>query len=282
MKTVLCAIDYSKNAIPTLKFGYALGRKLGLKLVVLHVFDINIGLVTPMSMTFAKLQKKAFEDELQKLSDFCKTHLGVLPKKGQLSVVVRENAIFEEELIDAIHSFDARLLIMGMKGKSALKDAIMGSSTKSMITKSTCPLIAVPPILDNFEVNSISYATDFEESDIHALDWVTTTLAKPLKAKINVVHIVTDEGNDARDQMEWFKEMLQQKVDYRKIKFHFIKNDNVFKGLRNYLKKSKNHLLVMLERGHRGFLEVFTDIDKVKRMSSKGDIPLLSINKKRI
>ncbi|UOY08985.1 universal stress protein [Muricauda sp. SCSIO 64092] len=282
METVLCAIDYSKNAIPTLKFGYTLGRKLGLKLVVLHVFDMNIGLVTPMSMTFAKLQKKAFEDELQKLSDFCKTHLGVLPKKGQLSVVVRENAILEEELIDAIHSFDARLLIMGMKGKSALKDAIMGSSTKNMITKSTCPLIAIPPVLNHFEINSISYATDFEESDIHALDWVTNTLAKPLKAKINVVHIVTDEGNDARDQMEWFKEMLQQKVDYRKIKYHFIKNDNVFKGLRNYLKKGKNHLLVMLERGHRGFLETFTEIDKVKRMSSKGNIPLLSINKKRI
>ena len=164
----------------------------------------------------------------------------------------------------------------------ALKDAIIGSSTKGMITKSTCPLIAVPPILDNFEVDSISYATDFEESDIHALDWVTNTLARPLKAKINVVHIVTDEGNDAKDQMEWFKEMLQQKVDYRKIKYHFIKNDSVFKGLRNYLKKSKNQLLVMLERGHRGFLEAFTEADKVKRMSSKGDIPLLSINKKWI
>jgi len=61
MGPILCTTDYSKNAISALKFGHALSKKLNTPLILLHVFDINVALVTPMSMTFAKMQKEAFQ-----------------------------------------------------------------------------------------------------------------------------------------------------------------------------------------------------------------------------
>ena len=280
MGPIICATDYSKNSVAALKFGYALSKKLGTRLIALHVFDINVALVTPLSMTFAKIQKEAFEKQYQKLSKYCEVHLGLLPDDTQLSVVVKENAILEEELIQNIHDFDAELLLMGMKGTSAIKDAFFGSSTKRMIDTSPSPIIAVPPFLENHELDTISYATDFEESDIHALKWVINTLATPLKSLVTIVHIATKEGSDEKDQMEWFKEILTQKVVYDNICYDFIEHDDMFKGLMDYLDEMESNLVVMLEREHSGFIKSLTYVDRVKMMSSKGEIPLVSLNKK--
>ena len=80
--------------------------------------------------------------------------------------------------------------------------------------------------------------------------------------------------------MEWFKEMLQQKVSYDKLSYEFIENGSVFKGLQAHLKQTESDLVVMLEREHEGLIKSLTHIDRVKLMASKGKIPLLSIQKK--
>lgn len=282
MGPIICATDYSKNSISTLQFGYAISKKLNTRLIVLHVFDINVALVTPMSMTFAQMQKDAFERHQEKLSGFCEEHLGVLPDDRYLSMMVKENAIIEEEFLQTIQDQNAEILLMGMKGTSALKDIIFGSSTKSMIEKSPCPVLAVPPNLDSFDLDVISYATDFEESDIHALEWLIETLAKPLKSRVIVVHFGPEKEGDTAHQMEWFKEMLRQKITYENISYDVVEQEDVIIGLMDYLEISGSKLVAMLEREHKGFLSTWTHADKVKMMSSKGKIPLISFSKKHL
>ncbi len=280
MRSLLCATDYSKNSLPALKLGYALSKRMGIPLIVLHVFDINVALVTPLSMTFARIQKEAFEKHRQKLTQLCEKHLGVLPDDRLLKIQVKENTLTTEALIEAIKEFDAMMVLMGMKGTSAIKDSIMGSGTRSMIDKSPCPVMAIPPTIDSYEINTIAYASDFEESDIHAIAWILNTLAKPLELPITIVHISTEDEYAGKEQMEWFKEMLQQKISYDKLHYAFVEEGNVFKGLTSYLKRTKSDLVVMLERERGGLIKALTHIDRVKLMASKGRIPLLSINKK--
>jgi len=280
MGPIICATDYSKNAITTLKFGYALCKKLKTQLIVLHVFDMNVGLVTPMSMTFAKMQKETFKNHLEKLSDFCEQNLGVIPDNRHLTVMVKENPILEEELIQTIHDHKAEMMLMGMRGSSNLKDVIFGSSTKKMIDDCPCPLLAVPTTLENFELGHITYATDFEETDIHALKWMVNTLALPLKSKVAIVHIATKAVGNEQDEMEWFKAMVQQKVTYDDISYDAIEDEDFLKGLTNYLDKTKSKLIAMLEREHHGVLKAWTHSDKVKMMSTRGHKTLLSFNSK--
>jgi nucleotide-binding universal stress UspA family protein len=282
MGPIICATDYSKNSISTLQFGHAISKKLKTELIVMHVFDINVALVTPMSMTFAQMQNDAFKKHHEKLSSFCEEHLGVLPDDRHLSVMVKENAIIEEELLQTIHDHNAEILLMGMKGTSALKDIIFGSSTKSMIDKSPCPVLAVPPNFDSFDLDVITYATDFEESDVHALNWLIETFAKPLECQVNIVHFAIDKEDDEADQMEWFKKMLQLKITYGNISYDVIEQEDVITGLMDYLEISGSKLVAMLEREHRGFLKNWTHTDKVKLMSVKGKFPVLSFNKKKL
>jgi len=203
----------------------------------------------------------------------------VLPDGQHLKVVVKDNAILEEELMQSIHDHNAEFLVMGMKGSSALKDVLFGSTTKSMIDKSPCPVLAVPPDWNTYRLDIISYATDFEESDIHALQWIVKILAEPLNIELNVVHFTSQKEDNENDQMEWFKDMLQSKLTYDHINYDIIEDDDVMIGLMDYLDRSDSKLVAMLEREHKGFLNTWTHADKVKMMSSRGKVPLLSFNK---
>ncbi|MEZ4811608.1 MAG: universal stress protein [Allomuricauda sp.] len=279
MKPIVYATDYSENSISALKMAHALSQKLETRLIVLHVFDLNVAMVTPMSMTYVKMEKAAFQKHHEKLEEFCMTQLGLLPDNKKIQVVVRENALINDAIVDTVIDFDASLVIMGFKGKSALKDVLVGSSTKGMIDKCPCPVLAVPASVKNFSLKKITYATDFEEADIQAVDWVVKTVASPFKATVDVFHITTQDEYAGEDQMQWFQEMLGQKVSYKKMEFSMARSQDIFDTLLDHADQGGTDLLVMLEREKSSFLKSLTHTDLVKRMVSKGNVPLLSINK---
>ncbi|MEQ5792444.1 universal stress protein [Muricauda sp. NFXS6] len=279
MRTILCATDCSKNSEAALKMANALSKKLESRLLVLHVFDLNVALLTPLSITYAKMEKEAFEENRKKLVDFYKEHLGELKNSTKLRLIVKENAIINDAIIDAVTEFDASMVIMGTKGRSALKDMIIGSNCKVMINKSPCPFLMIPPTADKFSIARITYASDFEETDIHAIDWLVKSMARPYQAFVKIVHVNTLDWEKGEEQMQWFQKILLQKVKYEKLGFELIHSDNVSDALTQYAERGEMDVLVMLERNRKSIASSFVHKDFVKQMMSKTQLPLLSLNK---
>ena len=153
----------------------------------------------------------------------------------------------------------------------------MGSTTSTLIKKASCPVLAVPAMspLENFK--NMVYATDFEQADIFAISRLVK-IAKKFNSKISIVHISTNGEYAGDQQMEWFKEMLIQKVTYDKMEFDLILDDDIFEALNSYLEKSNASLLAMLERTDSSFSQRFLKTDTVKKMVSGITIPLISFN----
>ncbi|WP_222983475.1 universal stress protein [Flagellimonas meishanensis] len=279
METLVCAIDYSQNSVAALKMAQVLGRQLGMRLMALHVFDMDLTFANPLSTAYAKKEKEAFAKQGKTLKEFCATHLGLGQNLENVELKIKEHAIVREGIAEVITEYNASLLVMGLQGKSALKEVFIGSNTKDMVMRSTCPVLAVPPHWEKFEVENMLYATDFEEADIHAIDWLVKTFAKSLGSKISVFHISTEKEYAGEDQMQWFQEMLQQKVTYGKISFEMVRSEDVFGTLLKQVKNTQADVLVMLEREREGFFTSLIQGDKVMQMISKGNVPLLAVNK---
>jgi hypothetical protein len=129
--------------------------------------------------------------------------------------------------------------------------------------------------LENFQ--SMVYATDFEQADIFAINRLVE-IAKKFNSKISIVHISTGAEYAGDQQMEWFKEMLYQKVTYDKMEFDLIFDDDIFEGLNRYLENAHASMFAMLERKDNSFSQRFLQEDKVKKMVSATTIPLISFN----
>lgn len=280
MKPIVYATDCSQNSVAALKMGYALSQKLKAPLITLYVFDVNPPLLTSLSITHAKKEQKAFDEHRSTLAEFYQTHIGEPPAPEHVQLIVQENALINEAIVNMVIHVEATMVIMGTRGKNPLKDIAVGSTTKAMIKRSPCPVLMVPPVVHDYTLERITYATDFEEADIQAIDWLVKTLALPCKAQLHILHVDTkNEEGTGEDPMPWFKDLLRQKVSYEAIVFTSVRSEEVFNTLSVYAQQEGMDLLVMLEREKPGFLQSLVHVDLVQKMLSEGHVPLLSLNK---
>ena len=276
MKTILYATDYSENSAAALKYAREMSNQMGTRLVVTHVFDYPTVLGTEMlSEPFAQLEKDAFKTHRTKLEQFCEKYLGGNWENPNIQLEAMENKSVMKGIISVADEWHAYLIVIGMKGGSAIREMIMGSTTKHLIEKAPCPILSIPADVSHMPIKTIVYATDFEEEDVYAIRKLAE-MAEQFDAEIKVIHISTKEEYKGERQMEWFKEMLHEKVKYGRIDFELLFTDDVFDALRIYLGDTGADLMVMLEREKGGFLKKWFHQDLVKKMESYGRVPLLS------
>ncbi|MFS4416426.1 universal stress protein [Maribacter sp. 2307ULW6-5] len=276
MKTILYATDYSENSVAALKYAYKMAKQMGTRLVVTHVFDYPTVLGTEgLDEPFPHLEESAFKSHRSKLEAFYEEYLGSDWKDPNVQLQAVENKSVIKGIISVAEEWHAYLIVIGMKGGSALREMIMGSTTKHLIEKAPCPILSIPSDASHVSIKTIVYATDFEEEDVYAIRKLAE-MAKQLDAEIKVVHISTKEEYKGEMQMEWFKTMLHEKVTYERMDFELLFTDDVFDALRIYLGDTNADLVVMLEREHKSIIKKWFHRDLVKKMETYGRMPLLS------
>jgi len=276
MKTILYATDYSENSVAALKYARNIAQQMGVRLVVTHVFDYPTVLgMEGLDEPFPHLEETAFKQHRLKLEEFCEEHLGSVWKAPDVQLQPVEHPSVIKGILSTAEQWHAQMIVVGTKGESALREIIMGSTTKQLIEKAPCPIMAIPSDASYMPPKTIVYATDFEEEDIYAIRKLAE-MGKTFEAEIKVVHISTENEYEGETQMEWFKEMLEQKVSYDKMEFKLFFSDTILESLRTYLEDIDADMVVMLEREKKSIFKKWFGSSLVKKMESYGEIPLLS------
>lgn len=277
MKTVLYATDCSKYDTDTLQYAYELCQHLKVDLVLLHVYSlppIQFSTIRPRK----HLSTHTRDEQLNLLKEYAKKHIKENSVKTKISFEVTENVSVSDGILSTLKQTSSDLLLVGMKDEHTKRGIFSGSIAKALLGKVNCPLLMIPSSKSFKSIKTIVYASDFEEDDISALQELVE-IAQPFNAKIKIVHIATKEEYLGDQQMEWFKEMVRQKIKYQDIEFQVFFHDTVYEGLRIYIDSHRADLVVMLEREEHGLLKNLFHDDMVKTMESQISIPLLSLNK---
>ena len=281
MKTLLYATDFSDNSIPAFNYARMLNERLKSRLYVLHVFDMKATFISTVSLTYAKREEIMLREQTEKLESFCKKHCGKKEIPSNMVPVVHENTIPSAGILEKVESLEAEMIIIGTTGSSLLQDLFLGSTASSLIGNSYIPVVAVPATAKVRPLKKMIYATAFEEADILAVRKLVA-LAKPYGAEINLIHVTNKKEYAGEDQMEWFKEMLQHKVDYPHIHFDLLFSDDITTSLLNYIREKDGDMIVMLERESPNVFQRLWHQDTVKKVKMHLDRPLLSFHKKNL
>ncbi len=281
MKTLLYATDYSENSLPAFHYAQMLSESLKARLYVLHVFDMKATFISTVSLTYAKREEIVLREQAEKLEKFCKKHSGENVMADSLLPVVHENSIPSAGILEKVESLNAEMIIIGTKGSSLLQDLFMGSTASNLISDSYIPVLAVPSVSGVRPIEKIVYATAFEEADILAVRKLVA-LAGAIDAEIKLVHITNKKEYAGEDQMAWFREMLENKVDYPMITFDLLFSEDISGTLLDYVRKEGGDLIVMLERESPNFLQRLWRQDTVKKVKMQLELPLLSFHKKNL
>lgn len=277
MNTIIYATDFSENSITALKVAHRFTKKFSSKLIVMHVFDMPISLTGTVAVSYLKKEKKLYAENHTKLRNFFDQNLDEVEMYLDLNFIVVEGNSVANAIMENAAKYNADLICVGTKGASALKEFLLGSTAKALLQKSPCALLVVPTNSKKILLNKMVYATDFEQADIFALNRLVK-IALKFDAQINVVHFTAKNEYAGDDQMEWFKEMLQEKVHYANMEFNLIFSDTIFEDLLDYVNTTQANLLAMLERKESTFYQKYLQTDMVAKMIKDSTVPLLSFN----
>ena len=282
MKSILYATDFSMASVSALRYANSLSRMLGMRLVLTHVYDLPTILGTQLQAPFPDMRKDATEHERNRLSEFYETYIGEETERPQeVEFDPVENMSVLSGIISKATDWHVHLIIVGMKGESALKDLIMGSTAKMLIDKASCPVLTVPSDNRFEKLTDLVYATDFEVEDLRALEKVVE-LARVWDGHVRVVHVTMDKEYAGKSQMDWFREMVTQKIDYDKLHFEVLLSDDIVHSLEDYSESQHAGMIAMLERMQNGGGKNLFRRDLVKKMASRNRLPLLSFNERNL
>jgi len=167
------------------------------------------------------------------------------------------------------------LMVLATHGIDDVSAFLMGNNCRQIIDAASTPLLIIPEncALKNFE--KFAFATDIVHNDINYISSLTS-LAKQFSAEILVANVnqhapLTKEHESAVNS---FKKEIMHKINYSRVYYRNIPNENVKKGLDWLIENVKFDMLVMVHR--KGDLsDFFFKSSITKKIADHTYLPLL-------
>ena len=279
MSKILCATDYSKSSVSALQYAYSLSKKTNSELVILNIIEYptiwNSDVPKPSFTDFEKGAPQAYR---KLLKEFCTRHLGTDFESGNVTLTLKNGNNAEDGILEYCAELQPSILIVGVKGMSPLKEIFMGSTTKSLITNATSPVMIVPHEAKVEKFQKIVYATTLMDNDLKAVQKLVE-LFSPVLKQLEVIHIKEkQQSSEAED----FKNKLRAQVSSPLVEFKTIEGKDIFETLKQYLKEHQTDVVGMFERQTGSSMKNLFHKDLVKRVESSTQIPLISFSKKSV
>jgi len=273
MKKILFTTDFSANADKAFYFALNMAEKHQAELILAHVFDSPNVYNYPIEHNPSEMKPEMIKDWKRTLKDFFENYDTKV--KAKFEAVQHPSVL--KGILSIIKAHKPQLVIVGTRGKSLLKEVILGSTTKALVKHSPIPVMAIPENTDQKDFDKVLYASDLRENDVQALSKLVQ-LVEPYQPEIQILHIYPDSEYKGIEKIEWFKELVKENIAYKRISFEILRSDDNFSTLHNHITWNNFDLLVMLEKKRSGIIDKLFHDDLVKKMEFHTKIPLLSYN----
>ncbi|MFM2134904.1 MAG: hypothetical protein RL021_304 [Bacteroidota bacterium] len=274
MKRILVPTDFSPAATHALRYICELNRKIGAEILLHHsyvlpVYATEVPILLPTDAELKQSSEEALEEVKR---NFQKDYPEMLFK-------ARSSSGFAEEEIPAVaEEVKADLVVMGTKGASGLREALIGTITAAVMEKSNCPVIGIPEdaVWTNFD--RVVYATGYTEGDFSNVEWLIA-FARKLDAEVILLHVASRENDRTYefDAIERFKERLSEESRYPKLTFKLMEGKDVYDSMSRYLEEVKADMVAMTIH-HRTVAAKIFERSMTKRMAYHTHIPLIAFH----
>jgi len=149
-KTIVAAVDFSPTSLRAVERAALFAAKDGAELHVLHVFAapwqrLHYRAPTPLAQP---QQQKQYRDGLEgRLAEFCRpaleAHAGLMG--GRTRTVVYDYNGHRSGIVEYAGKVQADLIVLGTRGRTNLRDLLLGSTAEKTLEESRCSILAVKP-----------------------------------------------------------------------------------------------------------------------------------------
>jgi len=146
-KTIVAAVDFSPTSLRAVERAALFAAKDGAELHLLHVFaapwhQLHYRAPTPLTLTH---EQKQYRDGLERrLAEFCRPALEPYGTLRTKTAVYDFNG-HRSGIVEYAGKAGADLIVLGTRGRTNLRDLLLGSTAEKALAESKCSLLAVKP-----------------------------------------------------------------------------------------------------------------------------------------
>lgn len=192
-----------------------------------------------------------------------KLDIELLSRQGDLVDIV--------ERINIDQSVD--LIVMGTKGTNILRELLLGSETDRLVRLSRNPVLVIPESVDFLKPKKVVFATELKECRNKEEFEKLTDIIRSFNAELLVLNVY----KDVQPPVAFFEERMKKSLTGIKHSFHYLKDDDVAKGITNFVHQNNVGLLSMVDRKVNLLSKLFRH-SVTNKLASSAEIPLLIIH----
>lgn len=150
-RTVVACVDFSDTSLNAVRHAAAIAEQEQAELHLLHVFDApwkHVHYRGPSQIADAGIQQHYRDGLLARLRAFCEQEVQHL-SKARVRFEVFDHTGHRSALAEYARHSGADLLVLGTRGRSNLRDVLLGSTAEKLLREAPCSVLAVKPSADN-------------------------------------------------------------------------------------------------------------------------------------
>lgn len=214
LRNILFATDFSPCSEEALPLARSIAARFGSTIHFLHALPPEPHLEAPLD------HPPELDRERQQASERMEQLLRRHPLPKLAHQVLIERGELKEVLRQAIQDQQIDLVVLGTHGRRGLSKLALGSVAEEIFRSASCPVLTVGPHLppdglDESQLSTILYATDFSEGSSQALMWALEW-TRQSHARLAMVHVLPEIPEvpqaELREIIHGVREQLAQSV----------------------------------------------------------------------
>lgn len=242
MRTIIVCTDFSASASNAASYAASMAMAVKADLFLLHAYEppassgeISLPIDVDTWQKDAETALRSLQQDLQEQTN------GLLSVRGQVHM-----GSFYFELETVCRQMKPYAVVIGSTGKTAAERILFGSNAVYTMKHLHWPVIAVPQGISFKGIHRIGLACDLENVPGSLPMDELVLLQKDFQAELHLLYI--GERNNADPEVKMVSSLMDEKIWPSKMKFHFLQDNDIDKGIMEFAEKKQIDLLIVLPK----------------------------------
>lgn len=180
-----------------------------------------------------------------------------------------------ENISRLAHTIRATLIVMGITGKSAVRQIMFGSNTLKLIDRNLYPVMIIPPDAVYKGINNVAFASDLKNVEASTPSALISSVLEMFNPKLHIVNVDKEIYVSIPQEMEEQKSKLKEMFSNFKTEFYFITMNDFFQAIDNFVKDYSIDILITVPKHQSNSTSLFKTTH-TKRLAYHSHIPILA------
>lgn len=174
-----------------------------------------------------------------------------------------------------VQSYRATLVIMGITGRSAVQQAMIGSNTLKLVDKNLYPVLIIPPDATYTGINNVAFASDFKNIEDTTPSDLINSVLEMFNPNLHIVNVSSEHYVSITEEIQQGKDKFIELFSKYRPEFYFISRNDFMEAMDNFVTDNNIDVLITIPKHQSNTTSLFK-ASRTKQLAYHSHIPILA------